>query len=35
VKRGGLSAKHMGLKPGAIGNTIGEHIGNLGNILGT
>jgi hypothetical protein len=25
----------MGLKRGAIGNTLGEHIGNLGNILGT
>jgi hypothetical protein len=25
----------MGLKQGAIGNTIGEHIGNLGNMLGT
>jgi len=33
----------MGLKPGAIGNTLGEHIGNLmgtyweleGNMLGT
>jgi len=25
----------MGLKPGAIGNTLGEHIGNLGNIFGT
>ncbi len=35
--------KHMGLEPGAIGNTLGEHIGNLigtrreleGNMLGT
>jgi hypothetical protein len=42
VKRGGLWAKHMGLKQGVIGNTLGEHIGNLmrihwelkGNILG-
>jgi hypothetical protein len=25
----------MGLKRGAIGNTLGEHIENLGNILGT
>ncbi len=25
----------MGLKRGAIGNTLGEHIGNLTNILGT
>jgi len=32
VRRGGLWAKHMGLKPGAIRNTLGEHIGN---ILGT
>jgi len=29
VRRGRLWAKHMGLKPGAIGNTLGEHIGNL------
>jgi hypothetical protein len=43
VRRGGLLAKHMGLKQGAIGNTLGEHIGNLmgthweleGNTLGT
>jgi len=35
VRRGGLWAKHMGLKRGAIGNTIGKHIGNLGNIKGT
>jgi hypothetical protein len=27
--------KHMGLMWGGIGNTIGEHIGNLGNTLGT
>jgi hypothetical protein len=26
---------YMGLKRGAIGNTLGEHIENLGNILGT
>jgi hypothetical protein len=25
----------MGLKRDAIGNTLGEHIENLGNILGT
>jgi hypothetical protein len=25
----------MGLKGGAIGNTLGKHIGNLGNILRT
>jgi len=35
VRRGGLWAKNMGLKQGAIGNTLGEHIGNLGNILRT
>ncbi len=35
VRSGGLWAKHMGLKWGAIGNTFGEHIGNLGNMLGT
>jgi hypothetical protein len=29
VRRGGLWAKHMGLKQGAIGNTHGEHIANL------
>ncbi len=34
VRRGGLWAKHMGLKQGAIGNTFAEHIKNLGNILG-
>ncbi len=42
MRRGGLWAKHMGLKQGAIGNIIGEHIGNLkgthwereGNMLG-
>jgi len=34
VRRGGLWAKHVGLNRGAIGNTVGEHIGNLGNILG-
>jgi len=37
--RGGLWAKQMGLKQGAIGNTLGEHIKNLrkhiGNPLGT
>jgi len=31
VRRGGLWAKHMGLKQGAIGNTNG----NTGNPLGT
>jgi hypothetical protein len=35
VRRGGLCAKHMGLKRGAIGNTRREHIGNTGNILKT
>jgi hypothetical protein len=34
VRWGGLWAKHMGLKPDAIRNTLGEHIWNLGNILG-
>jgi len=32
VRRGGPWAKHMGLKRAAIGNTLGEHIGNM---LGT
>jgi hypothetical protein len=35
VRRGGLWTKHMGLNQGAIGNTLGEPIGNLGNILET
>ncbi len=43
VRRGGLWAIHMGLKRGAIGNTLGEqhwklreHIGNpFGNLKGT
>jgi len=35
VRRGGLWAKHMGLKRGAIGNTLGEQIENLRNMLGT
>ncbi len=35
LRRGGLWAKHVGLKRGAIGNTLGEHIGNVRNILGT
>ncbi len=35
LRRGELQAKHMGLNQGAIGNTLGEHIGNLGNILRT
>jgi len=42
-RRGGLWEKHMELKRGAIGNTLGEHIENLmgthweleGNMLGT
>jgi hypothetical protein len=28
-----LCAKHIRLKGGAIGNTFGEHIGNIDNIL--
>jgi hypothetical protein len=35
AQRGGLWAKHMGLKRGTIGNTLEEHIGNLGNLKGT
>jgi hypothetical protein len=35
VRRGGFWAKHMGLKSNAIWNTLGEHIENLGNKLGT
>jgi hypothetical protein len=35
VRRRGLWAKHTALKRGAIENTLGEHIGNLRNILGT
>jgi len=35
VRRGGLWAKHIGLKRGAIGNSLGEHIGNLRNVVGT
>jgi hypothetical protein len=34
-EKGGLWAKHTGLKRGAIENTFGEKIGNLENILGT
>jgi len=34
-RRGGLWAKHMGLKRAAIGNTLGEHIESLRDILGT
>jgi hypothetical protein len=30
VRRGGLWAKHVGLKQGVIGNTFGEHIENMG-----
>jgi hypothetical protein len=33
MKRGGLWAKHMGLKQGIIENTLGEHIGSIRNIL--
>jgi hypothetical protein len=29
MRRGGLRAKHRGLKQGAIGYTLREHIGNL------
>jgi len=29
VRRGGLCAKHMGLKQGATWNNLEEHIGNL------
>jgi hypothetical protein len=29
VRRGELRAKHMGLKRGAIGNTLEKHIENL------
>ncbi len=35
VKRGEVWAKHMQLKQGAIGNALGEHIENIGNLLGT
>jgi hypothetical protein len=35
VRRGGLWAKHMGLKQGAIENTLGEYMENLGKILRT
>jgi hypothetical protein len=34
VRRGGLWAKHMGLKPGAIRNTRGEHSGNIFEPIG-
>jgi hypothetical protein len=34
-EKGGLWAKHMGLKWGTIENTLREHIGNLGNMMGT
>jgi hypothetical protein len=33
-RRGGLWAKHTGLRRGAIGNTLGEHIGNIWNLFG-
>ncbi len=29
MRKGGLWAKHIGLKQGANGNTLEEHIGNL------
>jgi len=29
VRRGGLCAKHIGLKRGAIGKSLGAHIGNM------
>jgi hypothetical protein len=35
VKMGKFWAKHMGLKSGAIENTLEEHIENLENNLGT
>jgi hypothetical protein len=35
VRRGGFWAKYMGLILGAIGNTLEEHIENVGNNLGT
>jgi len=35
VRRGGLWTKRMGLKRAAIGNALGEQIGNLWNILRT
>jgi hypothetical protein len=35
VRKGGFWAKHIGLKSCAIGNTLEEHIENLGNNLGT
>jgi len=34
-EKGRIWAKHMGLKRGAIENTLGEHVGNIGNTLGT
>jgi hypothetical protein len=34
-EKGRTLGKHMGLKPGVIGNNLGEHIGNLRNILWT
>jgi hypothetical protein len=33
-EKGRIWAKHMGLKRGAIENTLGEHVGNIGNTLG-
>jgi hypothetical protein len=34
-EKGGLWAKHMQLKRGAIGNTLGEPREHVGNLLGT
>jgi hypothetical protein len=34
-EKGRILGKHMGLKQVAIGNTLGEHIGNFENILRT
>jgi hypothetical protein len=33
--KGRTLGKHMGFKQGAIGNTLGEHMENLRNILRT
>ncbi len=35
MRRGGLLATHVGSKRGTIGNALWEHIGNLGNMVGT
>jgi hypothetical protein len=34
-EKGRTLLKTYGIKASAIGNTFGEHIGNLGNMLGT